>query len=131
MELINSLHYCGKGKARYENVQVREREASCKETWPAFILSLIFRVVLYHWFSKCALQIPRGPRGQARGSARLFLSSYYKLEGNNILFNNCNILQNPFIWNNGILNVWNSKLFTGICTSYIVVTAIFVIKRLR
>jgi hypothetical protein len=31
MELINSLHYRRKSKVKHENVQVREREASCKE----------------------------------------------------------------------------------------------------
>jgi hypothetical protein len=77
------------------------------------MLFYLTRNELDRWFSKC------GPRGLTRGSAKLFLSSYYKIEGKNVL-NILNILQNLLIWNNGITDILDSKLRTGIYASYTV-----------
>lgn len=52
------------------------------------------------------------------------MSSQYKLE-KNIVLNVLNILQNMFIWNNGIRGILDSEFHTGICSTYIVMTRPF------
>jgi hypothetical protein len=52
------------------------------------------------WFPECNLQTLMCSRGLAKGSAGLFLSCYYKLEGKRIILNTFNILPNLFNWNN-------------------------------
>jgi len=43
-----------------------------------------------------------GPRGPARGSTGLFLSSSYKLEAKNTSENIFDIQQKVFLWKNGV-----------------------------
>jgi hypothetical protein len=62
----------------------------------------------------------------SRGSASWCLPMYYKSEGNNIVLNIFNILQNIFISNNGIRNILDSKFYTGVYAAYIVETRSFV-----
>jgi hypothetical protein len=51
-----------------------------------------------------------GLRDLAKGPVILFLFSYLKLEGKNIVFNISSTLQNCFNWNNGMINILDLKL---------------------
>jgi hypothetical protein len=74
---------------------------------------------LYQWFSECGPQTISGPQGLAKVSLSLFLSFYHKLQGKNIV-ENILIFYKMFIWNNGMANILESKLRTGVYTSYLV-----------
>jgi len=45
----------------------------------------------------------------SKGSVGLFLSSYCKLEGVSVVLNIFNVLQNLFIWNNGVKHCFSAR----------------------
>lgn len=79
---------------------------------------------LQHWFSKCGQQTTRGLRGLSRGPRYYFCVPVISRKETNCVFSII-ILQNLFIWNNGITNILDEKFRTGVYASYVIVTKPF------